>query len=57
MGKKGGLMSVDNFDELYEHVDCRISVVTYTNEKNEVVNVAIECQDCYDVLIDYDKED
>lgn len=51
-------MSVSKFDELLEHVGHKIVCTAYTSEnKEEIVNVAIECEDCNEVIIDYDKEE
>ena len=47
-------MSVSNFEELKIHVGHKVVVVTYGNPP---VNVAIECEDCYEVLLDFDKEE
>ena len=48
-------MSANNFDELYRHYAHSVVVARYTDFDNEVVNVAIECMDCSEVLLDYDK--
>lgn len=50
-------MSVNNFAELLAHAGHKVSVNTYTyGDKNDPVNVAVECFDCQEVLVDYDKE-
>lgn len=49
-------MSATNFDELYKHYGHDVVVAQYTTQTNEVENVAIECNDCFEVLMDYDKE-
>ena len=46
-------MSVQNFEDLAEHFGHTLTVALY----GEVDNVAIECEDCYEVLLDFDKED
>lgn len=46
-------MSAFNFKTLMWHVGHNIQCVTYGNE-DEVYNVAIECFDCNEVLLDYD---
>lgn len=46
-------MGVSSFKELMEHVGHRIVVVTYG--KDEPVNVAIECEDCHTVLLDFNR--
>ena len=48
-------MSADNFNELVSHFGHSIVVVTYGQDSP--VNVAIECEDCFEVLLDYDRED
>ena len=50
-------MSVSNFEELYDHLEHDVEVVEYTSKKGESVNVAIECNTCNEVLIDYDAPD
>ena len=61
-------MSAANFDDLIAHVGHDIVCVTYGQHPGEaeltpelsnnkfVVNVAIECNDCGCVIVDYDKE-
>jgi hypothetical protein len=49
-------MSVQNFDELYAHYGHEVVVARYTGRDNNPLNVAIECNDCNEVLVDYDKE-
>ena len=46
-------MSAFNYDELKRHVGHTITCVTY----GEGQNVAIECEDCNEVLLDYDKDE
>ncbi len=46
-------MSAFNYDELKRHVGHKIVCVTY----GEGQNVAIECEDCNEVLLDYDKDE
>lgn len=59
-------MSVGNYKELKDHIGHQIVVVGYRNpnDKNKVIdrltdekdyeNVAIECEDCNEVLLDFD---
>ena len=49
-------MSVSNFEELSVHVGHDIHCVHYTNEDGPV-NVALECWDCNEVLLDFDKDE
>ena len=44
-------MAVMNYDELISHREHTIQIHTYYDE-----NVAIECVDCYEILIDFDNE-
>ena len=46
-------MSANSYQELMQHVGHDIEAITYGN----FGNVAIECTTCYEVLIDYDKEE
>jgi len=50
-------MSVQTLTELDTHFGHDVEVTRYVNEANEVVNVAIECTECYEVLVDYDREE
>jgi len=44
-------MSADTYEELMRHIGHDIEAITYGN----LDNVAIECNTCYEVLMDYDK--
>ncbi len=48
---------MSNFDELYKHYGHKVEVAQYTDKGGEAVGVSIECMDCYEVLIDYDREE
>jgi len=43
-------MSVNNYKELKEHLGHNISCVSYGKE-----NISLECEDCNEVLIDFEK--
>lgn len=45
-------MAATNYADLMKHVGHDIETVTYGQDDN----VAIECNTCYEVLLDYDKE-
>jgi len=45
-------MSVTNFKELKNHIEHKIVCVSYGKP---IQNAAIECEDCNEVLLDYDK--
>lgn len=47
-------MGVANYEELREHLGHRIVCVCYG--KDEPNNVAVECETCNTVLLDFDKE-
>lgn len=51
-------MSVNNFDELHEHLYHNVVVVGYskTGVAEDIRNVAIECLDCCEILIDFDRD-
>ena len=51
--KKGNKMS--SYTKLLKHVGHNI-VVAYYGEMPKPENIAIECEDCHEVLIDYDCE-
>lgn len=44
-------MSCNNYKELKEHIGHNIVCVGYGKE-----NVAIECEDCNEVILDFDKD-
>lgn len=52
-------MSATNYQDLINHFGHRIEVVTYGEDetKEGALNVAVECVDCCEVLMDFDKED
>jgi hypothetical protein len=45
---------IHNFNELREHIGHDISCVCYGRDNEEPVNVALECETCGCVLLDYD---
>ena len=47
-------MSVSNFEELKSHIGHRVVCVGY-GKKGQYVNVALECEDCNEVLVDFDE--
>ena len=49
------IMSVNNYNELKQHIGHKIVCVCYGKDGEEPQNVAIECEDCNEVLMDYDK--
>ena len=49
-------MSVSNFNDLDKHYGHEISVFRYSIPNTDIVeNVALECADCDEVLLDYDR--
>ena len=48
-------MRADTFRELNLHFAHDIEIVRY-GRGEEVFNVAVECRECNEVLMDYDKE-
>ena len=44
-------MSAQNFNDLAQHNGHNIEVVIYAEQ-----NASVECVDCYEVLLDYEKE-
>ena len=44
-------MSVQNYSDLIAHKGHKLNISTYSDE-----NVAIECEDCFEVLLDYERE-
>lgn len=49
-------MAVHTFDELYKHYGHDIEIGQYINMDKAVANVALECVECHEVLLDFDKE-
>ena len=51
-------MAATDFNDLLRHVGHKIVCITYNtyDEKKTPVNVAIECENCQEVLLDYDKD-
>lgn len=50
-------MAVSGFDDLAGHVGHNVGVVAYGSAESGTVNVAIECDDCGEVLVDFDRPD
>ena len=59
-------MGAHSFEDLIRHVGHKISVVVYgsidsekvdagTGRMYDIANVAIECETCHEVLLDFDK--
>lgn len=49
-------MGAWNYQELKRHIGHRIVCVAYGDYLNPI-NVAVECETCCEVLMDYDKEE
>lgn len=45
-------MSAQNYDDVAEHYGHSLTIAIY----GEGDNVAVECEDCNEVLLDYDKD-
>ena len=50
-------MSAQNFNDLIEHYGHEVVVARYTTIVGTVQAVAVECNDCHEVLFDYDREE
>ena len=48
-------MSADTFKELNRHFKHELEVVRY-GKPYDILNVAIECRECNEVLLDYENE-
>jgi len=62
LGNDGGSrlrrpVSVQSFEELEYHVGHEVEVVTYggPDSLRRVLNIAIECIECSEVLLDFDR--
>lgn len=49
-------MSAGNFQDLQVHLGHEIECVSYGNKDIGNQNVAIECETCHEVLMDFDKD-
>jgi hypothetical protein len=49
-------MSINTFDDLYLHYGHQVVIARYEGLDGDPVGVAVECEDCNEVLFDYDKE-
>jgi hypothetical protein len=49
-------MSATDFNDLIRHEEHEITIATYYDINLNTINVAIECMDCHEVLLDFDKE-
>lgn len=50
-------MSANNYKDLLQHVGHDVQVVIYGGEEDGVRNVAVECHDCYEIIMDFDVPD
>ena len=48
-------MAIYKYDDLIAHKGHKIVCVTYGSYNNPDVNVAIECETCCEVIMDFDK--
>lgn len=48
-------MSANSYPDLIGHYGHEVVVARYTDQNNDVANVSIECETCYEVLTSYDK--
>ena len=49
-------MGANNYEELRRHIGHKVEVVCYGVDGEEPDNVAIECEDCNEVLLDFDNK-
>lgn len=49
-------MSAWNYTELRRHIGHHIVCVGYGNPEENPANVAVECEDCNEVILDYDDD-
>jgi hypothetical protein len=45
------------YEKITRHIGHNIEVASYGEWLSEVVNVAVECMDCYEVIVDADNEE
>jgi len=49
-------MSAQSFHDLSIHYGHNLVLAQYTDSIGEPISFAVECEDCGDVLLDYEKE-
>ena len=49
-------MTVYDFESLYCHLGHDVEVVEWVDTNQDAMNVAIVCNDCNEVLVDFDDE-
>jgi hypothetical protein len=50
-------VSANSFEELQRHYGHKLSVVEYGDMDGRIVNISAECNDCHEVIMDYDREE
>ena len=50
-------MSVETYEDLQQHYGHEIVVAQYTGNEGEAMAYAIECNDCNEVILNYDNEE
>ena len=45
------------YEKIARHIGHNIEVATYGNGWGDIVNVAVECMDCHEVIVDADNPD
>ena len=48
-------MSAMNYEDLENHIDHKLIIVKYEGKDKYGKGIAIECEDCNEVLIDYSR--
>lgn len=48
---------VNSYDDLRRHIGHEVTVVCYGKDGEDPQNIAIECETCMEVLVDYDLEE
>ena len=51
---RGEHMGVTGYEDLRSHIGHKVAVVSYGRAGQDPHNVAIECEDCGEVLLDFD---
>jgi hypothetical protein len=50
-------MSVETYKDLKQHYGHEVVVAQYTDSEGDAAAYAVECNDCDEVILNYDKED
>ena len=50
-------MSAQNFNDLIAHEGHEVTIHTYLDTHGEPINASVECRECFEVLLDFDRDE